>query len=385
MNKAIDDVLTRGVDSGAVPNVVAVVADRDGVRYEGSAGTLGPGNDTRVDASTVYRIMSMTKLVTTTAALQQVEAGRLDLDAPVADYYPDFARRQVLTGFDGDTPQYREPRSQATVKQLITHTAGHAYMFFNPDLHKWEQVTGYPGILCGTEAMLDAPLMFDPGERFEYGINIDVLGAVTAAVGGKRLDELVTEGVLQPLGMTDTTYAVTAAQAPRVTPVQVTGPDGAWIDSGVDYAPDPQLIPGGHGLYSTPHDYLRFQRAWLRGGELDGARILSQETVDAAFANQIGELAFPEAMASADRAFTEDFNAGPGWTWGYALLLNTGDLPGMRKAGSGAWAGLCNTHFWIDRTTGIAASIYSQTLPFVSPGAFAMYQEFEQAVYASLT
>ncbi|WP_106849881.1 serine hydrolase [Blastococcus sp. Marseille-P5729] len=384
MSKQIDDVLASAVENGAVPNVAAIVADADGVRYQGSAGTLGPDDDSPADCDTVYRIMSMTKMITTTAALQQVEQGSLSLDAPVAEYLPDFANRQVLTGFENDIPQYRAPRTQATVRQLVTHTAGHAYMFFNQALHKWEQVTGYPGILCGTEEMLDAPLMFDPGERYEYGINTDVLGAVTAAAAGRRLDELVAEGVLQPLGMSDTTYAVTDSQRPRLTPVQVVGQDGSWADSGVDYASDPQLIPGGHGLYSTPNDYIKFQRALLRGGELNGARILQQETVDAAFTNQIGELDFPEAIPSADRGFTEDFVAGPGWKWGYGLLLNTADLPGMRKAGTGAWAGLCNTHFWIDRTSGITAAIYSQTLPFVSTGAFALYQEFEQAVYASL-
>ena len=141
---------------------------------------------------------------------------------------------------------------------------------------------------------------------------------------------------------------------------------------------------GGHGLYSTPRDYVRFERALLRGGELDGERILTQETVDAAFTNQIGDLDFPEAIATADPASTADFNAGPGYKWGYGLLLNTEDIPGMRRAYSGAWAGLLNTHFWVDRTTGVAGSIYSAFLPFVTPEAFQLYQDFEQALYASL-
>ena len=385
MSQQIDDVLTQAVQNGAVPNVVAMIGDQDGVRYTGSAGTLGPDSSEAVDGDTVFRIMSMTKMIVTAAALQLVEQGKLDLDRPVADYYPEFANRKVLTGFDGDTPQLRDAKRQATVKDLITHTAGHAYMFFNADLHKWEDVTGYPGILVGTPEMLDSPLMSDPGTRYEYGINIDVLAVVISNITGNRLDQHLRDAILQPLGMTSTSYHKKDLDQSKITPVQVHGPDGAWVDSGVDYAQDPTLIPGGHGLYSTPNDYMKFTRALLRGGQLDGARILDQKTVDAAFTNQIGDLDFPAAMPTADPGLTADFNAGPGWKWGYGLLLNSADAPGGRRAASGSWAGLCNTHFWIDRTTGICGGLFSQTLPFVDPPAFQMYVDFEQAAYASLT
>ena len=109
-----------------------------------------------------------------------------------------------------------------------------------------------------------------------------------------------------------------------------------------------------------------------------------QETVDAAFTNQIGDLDFPAAIATSDPAATCEFNAGPGFKWGLGLLLNTADIPGMRRAWSGAWAGLCNTHFWVDRTTGVCGSIYSNFLPFVTPEAMTMYNDFERALYASL-
>lgn len=385
MTENIDEVLAGAVQNGAVPNVVAVIGDKDGLRYTGSAGTLGPDSDEQVDGDTVFRIMSMTKLIVTVAALQLHEQGTLDLDAPVVEYNPEFAARKVLTGFDGDTPQLREPKRQATVKDLITHTAGHGYMFFNAELKKWESVTGYPGILSGVPELLDSPLMFDPGERYEYGINIDALAVVISNITGRRLDEHLREAILQPLGMSSTSYHKKDVDQDRITPVQVHGPDGEWVDSGVDYAQDPVLIPGGHGLYSTPNDYLRFERALLRGGELDGNRILGEKTVDAAFTNQIGDLDFPAALPTADPTLTADFNAGPGWKWGYGLLLNTADLPGGRRAGSGAWAGLCNTHFWIDHTSGICGGIFSQTLPFVDPPALQLYADFEQAAYASLT
>ena len=152
----------------------------------------------------------------------------------------------------------------------------------------------------------------------------------------------------------------------------------------VDWSQQPEWWAGGHGLYSTPTDYLRFQRMLLSGGTLDGAKILERATVEEAFRNQIGELDFPEAIKTADPSSSDDFNAGPGYKWGYGLLLNTEDIPGMRRAYSGAWAGLLNTHFWVDRSTGVTGAIYTQFLPFVTPEAFGMYQDFERALYASL-
>jgi methyl acetate hydrolase len=177
---------------------------------------------------------------------------------------------------------------------------------------------------------------------------------------------------------------MTGEQRANSTPVHVKGEDGAWVSIGEVLSETPGYWAGGHGLYGPPSDYIKFQRALLRGGELGGTRILRQETVDAAFTNQIGGLDFPADLPTADPVSSCDFQAGPGFKWGYGLLLNTAGLPGMRRAGSGAWAGLCNTQFWIDRESGICGSIYSNFLPFVTPGAVAMYNDFERALYASL-
>src|SRR3954471_24222195 len=122
----------------------------------------------------------------------------------------------------------------------------------------------------------------------------------------------------------------------------------------------------------------------LNSGTLDGEKILDHGTVDAAFSNQIGALDFPEAIRTADPGSSADFLAGPGYKFGLGLLLNCDDIPGARRAGSGAWAGLFNTHFWVDRKTGVTGAIYSQTLPFVEPPVFQVYADFEQALYASL-
>ncbi|WP_448615140.1 serine hydrolase domain-containing protein [Modestobacter sp. URMC 112] len=381
---ALDAVLTRAVDSGAVPNVVAMAADRSGPVYEGAAGPRVAGGDEPVGADTHFRIMSMTKMVATATALQLVERGLLDLRAPVEQYCPEFADLQVLDGFDGDTPRLRPPASKATVEQLITHTSGLGYWFFSEEVRRWEAATGTPNVLSGSNVVFTAPLLADPGTRYEYGINTDWLGKVIESAGGTTLDVAVKEGITGPLGMDQTSFSPSPAQRANLVPVHVRGADGAWTPTDVELHPEPEYFAGGHGLYSTPRDYLTFQRALLGGGEVDGTRILQESTVDAAFTNQIGELDFPAAIRTADPGSTADFNAGPGHKWGHGLLLNTADVPGRRRAGSGAWAGLCNTHFWVDRTAGITGAVYTQTLPFVAPEVYQVYVDFETALYAEL-
>lgn len=383
---AIDKVLEEAVGTGAVPHVAAIAADRDGVLYEGGAGVRIAGeSDDPVTTATQFRIMSMTKMVCTAAALQQVERGELDLDAPVDTYAPAFADLQVLDGFDDDdTPRLRPPASRATVRHLVTHTSGLGYWFFNADLKRYEEVTGLPNVVPGNAEAFRAPLLADPGTTYTYGINTDWLGKVVEAVAGTTLDVVIKEKITGPLGMDDTMFRLDEQRYANCVTVHVAGDDGSWTSAGELLNQSPDWWAGGHGLYSTPRDYIRFEQMLLRGGELDGERILTQETVDAAFTNQIGDLDFPPEIPTADPPITADFNAGPGWKWGYGLLLNTMDVPGMRKAGTGAWAGLFNTQFFVDRTTGICASIYTNSLPFVTEGPWTTYQNFERALYASL-
>ncbi|MEI4274197.1 serine hydrolase domain-containing protein [Klenkia sp. LSe6-5] len=289
----MDGVLSRAVESGEVPHVAAIVADRDGVLYEGGAGVRIAGeSDDPVGTATQFRIMSMTKMVATAAALQQVERGELDLRAPVADYLPEFADLQVLTGFDGDEPQYRPPASKATVRQLVTHTTGLGYWFWNADLVRWEAATGTPNVVPGTMDAFRAPLTADPGTEFVYGINTDWLGRVVEKVAGQTLDTVVAEGITGPLGMTDTMFILDDARKENLVTVHVPGEDGGWTSAGEILNQSPEWFAGGHGLYSTPRDYIRFERALLRGGELDGTRILREDTVDAAFTDQLGGIPF---------------------------------------------------------------------------------------------
>ena len=378
----IDRVLEAAVQSGGVPCVVAVAADDHGVVYEGAAGPRTPGGSDAVTPDTMLRIASMTKMVATVAALQQVERGALDLDAPVDSYRPEFADVPVLDGFDGGTPRLRPAATRATVRQLVTHTTGLGYWFLNAELARWEQVTGNRNVMSGSMDVFKAPMTADPGTRFEYGINIDWLGLVVEAVTGRSLDKYIAESVTGPLGMDSTTWLMTPGQRADSIPIHVRGEDGAWLATELDWSQEPQCWAGGHGLYSTPGDYLRFQRMLLGGGELGGERILQPETLEAAFRNQIGPLDFPPEIRSADPPVTCDINLGPGLKWGLGLLLNEQGLPGMRAAGSGAWAGLFNTHFWVDPTSRLTAAIYTQLLPFAEPSAFQLLIDYELALYA---
>jgi methyl acetate hydrolase len=380
----IDEVLQSAVARGDVPGVVALAARADGVFYEGAAGKRAADAGDPITPDTMLRIASMTKMVTATAALQLSEQGRLDLDAPVDTYRPEFADLQVLEGFDDSTPRLRPPRTRATVRQLITHTAGLAYWFFNRDIDRYEQVTGTPNILPGTVGVFRSPLASDPGTRFEYGINIDWLGRVIEAVSGQPLDAYIQANITGPLGMASTTAKMTAAQRANSTPVHVRADDGSWVVTDIDWAQEPEYWGGGHFLYSTPRDYMAFQRMLLGGGTLGDVRILDRATVDAAFTNQIGDLYFPPSIVSVHPELSVDVNLGPDLKWGLGLLLNEAQQPGMRAPGSGAWAGLFNTHFWVDRTSGVTGSIFSQVLPFAEPAVFQILIDFEQALYSAM-
>jgi methyl acetate hydrolase len=376
VSSSIDAVLQAAVDSGAMPNVVGVAADDEGVIYEGAAGPRAAGRNEPVDPDSIFRIASMTKMACAVAALQQRDRGNLHFDAPVDTYCPEFATVDVLDGFDDDKPRMRTPASRATVKQLLTHTAGLAYGFWNADLARWEAASG-------TGDTFSAPMVADPGTRFEYGINTDWLGKVVEAVSGQSLDRYLAEHVFDPLGMHSTAFLLDDQQRARCVPVHDKDETGNWVPTDFDWDQQPAWWSGGHGLYSTPRDYLRFQRMLLGAGTLAGVTILDPSSVREAFTNQIGDLWFPAEIRTADPACSCDFVAGPGMKWGWSLLLNTHRQPGMRSAGSGAWVGVFNTHFWVDPAAGITGALYTQFRPFGSPQAVQAYADFERAIYAN--
>lgn len=384
MNGArIEQLLADAVESGAVPNVVATVADRTGVVFVGAAGdrVAGRPQDGSVGPESVYRIASMTKPVATVAALQLGESGALDLDAPVGQYLPEFDRLQVLAGFDGATPQFRAPATRATLRHLATHTAGLAYNFFNPEQRRWQEITGTPSILTGSRAILGSPLHSDPGTRWEYSIATDWLGLVVEAASGTDLDTYCRAHICEPLGMTATSFVAGPAARAAAVPVHSQDESGTWTATDFELPDRPAFWAGGTSLYSTPADYLRFARMLLGDGELDGVRILAPETVAAAFTDQIAPLELPTVIVSLDQELSGDFLLPPGWAFGLGLALNKTDLPGMRRAHSGSWGGIFNTGFWVDRTSGVAGAIFTQCLPGSRTEFRNLGVGFELAVY----
>ena len=381
----IDELLERACADGVVPGVVAMVADRDGLLYEGAAGKLRIGESAPARTDTMFRIASMTKALTSVAALQLVEQGRLALDQTVASVIPAFGELQLLEGFDGDEPRLRDLSRQPTIQHLLTHTSGLSYWFSNVDLKTWHDVTGAPTPLTGLRRCLDIPLVAEPGERWEYGVNTAWLGLVVEAVTEQTLDDYLAEHVFGPLGMTDTTFRPTEAQRKRLMEIHDRTADGGLEFSGLEIFEDPELAFGGEGGYGTAGDYIRFLRALLRGGELDGAQILEPETAALMFTDHLEGAPLPEIMRSAIPELTNDVPSLPfrqGWGLGLHLLLE--DVPDMRKAGSGDWAGLFNTYYWIDPATGITAAIFTQLLPFFDERMVGTLLQFEQDIYAQL-
>jgi methyl acetate hydrolase len=370
---AIDGLLAQAADAGAVPGVVALVTGPDGVLYEGAAGEATP--------DTMFRFASMTKAMATVAALALVEEGRLELDQPVASILPEFGELQVLEGFDGETPRLRPPAAPATIRHLMTHTAGHGYWFGSEELQRYHAATGVPNAFSGLRASLRTPLLFDPGTAWSYGINTDWLGQVVETLEGKGLDAVLAERIWAPLGMTDTTFTPTAEQKARLMAVYQRQADGSLAISPHDIPAEPEYWAAGHGSYGTGRDYARFLAMLLAGG----GPVLRPETVDLAFADHLGGVALPERTVSTEPELVNTFDALPfPQTWGLGFHITSVDLDGMRRAGTGDWAGLFNSYFWADRTSGIGAVLLTQVLPFFDARVIELLVGFEQAVYAAV-
>jgi CubicO group peptidase (beta-lactamase class C family) len=377
----LSDVLDQSVRAQDAPFLVAMVGDKDGVRWSGSSGDRAPGQKATQD--TVFRIFSMTKAVGSTAAMILMDRGKLDPNTPVDAIIPEFARIKVLDGFDGATPRLRVPRSKATVRHLATHTSGLVYEFFNPDIPKYMEATSHPSILSGLKTSLLYPLAFDPGERWDYGIGIDWLGQVVEAVDGRKIDHFCREEILDPLKMLDTRFEVEDRMASRLSSVSIRGEDGKFADYPLAPPSHPEFYGMGHALYSTAPDYMRFLRMYLNKGQLDGKRLLSEKGVETLLSNQIGDIKVG-MLKTVVPALTADAEFFPGRkkTHSMAFMRIEEDVPGMRSAGSQFWAGVLNTHCWFDPKKNIAAVLMTQSLPFVEPRFMGVYDRFERAVYA---
>ena len=364
-----------------------MAATRSGVCYEGAFGRRAVPDGAAMTTDSVFWIASMTKAITSTAAMQLVEQGRLALDRPIAEVLPELAEPQVLEGFDAaGEPRLRPARRPIALRHLITHTAGFVYDIWNPEMGRYMEKRGIPGIITRQNAALALPLIFDPGERWDYGINIDWVGKAVERVSGQRLGEYFEEHLFEPIGMTDTAFTLTQDHRARLTAMHARGEDGALAPIPFEMPQEPEFEMGGGGLYSTAADYLAFAQLFLNQGRTaDGRQVLKPETVGLMAQNAIGDLNV-QLLKTAIPASSNDAEFFPGMVkkWGLGFMISTEAAPGGRSAGSLAWAGLANTYFWIDPAKGVAGVILMQLLPFADAKSLALFDRFEKAVYAAL-
>lgn len=385
----LDAVLGRVTEkrgAGQVPGVVAMLTDRNGTVYEGAAGLRSLGGAQPMTTDTVFAMFSTTKAVTGTAVLQCVEEGLVDLDAPAARYLPEIGKLQVIDGFDAEgAPVLRAPRREITTRMLLLHTAGFGYPFFDETYHRLAVEHGQPSIITGIRASLETPLLFDPGDRWQYGSNIDWAGLVVEAVRGERLGEVMAERIFAPLGMTDTAFTMTPEMERRRATVHQRGADGALEPLDLVLPQDPEVHMGGHGLYSTVGDYTRFLRMWLGDGVGAHGRVLAPETVASAVVDGLDGLAVT-LLPGVEPELSHDAEFFPGQrkSWAYTFMVNDEDAPTGRPAGSLGWAGLANLYYWIDRRNGVAGMWATQILPFADPASLDGFLAFETEVYRSL-
>jgi len=378
---SVENVLKSAVENNDVPFVVAMAGNAAGITYSGAAGDAG--QDRAAAEDTVFRIFSMTKAIGSTAAMILIDQGKVSMDTPVAEILPQWNELQVLDGWNGDEPILLAPKTTATLRHLSTHTSGLNYEFWSADIGKYLETTGNPSILSGLKAGLHSyPLLNDPGTKWGYGTGIDWLGQVVEAVDGRRIDAFCQEEIFTPLGMTDTVFEPDRLSE-RLADVKIRGEDGSFAPFELAPPPQPEFYGMGHALYSTAPDYMRFLRMVLNAGELEGHRIISEAGIAAMTADQMQGKRF-ETMISIAPPLTADVVLPEDTTHSFAFVRTNSDQDGKRHAGTQSWAGVCNTHFWIDPKADLAAVIMTQSLPFVEPPLLKTYDAYERALYASL-
>ncbi|MGP0085608.1 MAG: serine hydrolase domain-containing protein [Steroidobacteraceae bacterium] len=389
----VDSALRAATSAEDLPGVVALAATDTGIVYEGVFGSRrlhdGPAKESAMTRDTVFRVASMVKLITSVAALRLVEQDRLSLDAAVPDIEPALGSPQVLDGFDAaGRPLLRPAKRPISLRQLLTHTAGFTYRLWDA-----EAVRYFKSIerLAPAERskVPRAPLMFDPGERWQYGPNIDWVGRIVESISGEPLDSHFRKHILEPLGMKDTAFIISAEQRAREASVHRRQPDGSLAPQPPERQTarpaTPHTFSGGGGIYSTAPDYLTLIRMLMHGGSLDGVRILRPDTVALMGQNQIGKID-AGVLKTTTPALSNDVDFFPGIShkWGLGHMINVPPVPDGRSAGSLTWAGLFNTFYWIDPKRRIAAVFMTQVLPFADERALQAYRRFERGIYAAV-
>ncbi|MBI3491408.1 MAG: serine hydrolase [Acidobacteria bacterium] len=381
---ALSDFLRASVARGDAPAIAALVVNRDGVIFEDAAGKRDVAANSPLAPDAIFRIASMTKPVTSLAAMMLRDEGTLGLDDPVTKYVPEFGRVRVLTRFNEADATYesRPPSRPITVRHLLTHTSGIGYSFADARLAKLDD---------GKKTEAELPLLHDPGDKFTYGPNTAVLGQIIEKVSGQTLDAFLKARIFDPLGMRDTFFVVPPDKADRVV-TQHVKLNGALVER-----PNPaslrSTVRGDGGLFSDARDYGVFMQMWLNGGRRGATRLARESTVKEMIANQIGPLVV-ETQAASGGAISRPFPIGAGKDkFGFGFQIETASIAerglrnadrGLRSAGSYSWGGINNTHFWIDPRKQIGAVVLMQVLPYYDERCLDVLRGFERLVYQQI-
>jgi CubicO group peptidase (beta-lactamase class C family) len=356
LDAAVEGFVTEGKHAG----VVLLIARNGRIVDWKSWGQRDIGAGLPMEKDTICRIYSMSKIVTSVAALVLLEEARFKLDDPVGDYLPELARMKVMTGGTAEKPLLADAKTPITVKHLFTHTAGLTYGGDGGPVEKLnrdarlEEATSLPDFVRRLAAL---PLAFEPGERFNYSVSIDVLGALVEKVSGRPFGEFLEERLFRPLGMTDTGFSVPEAKRARLAKTYEKGEDGklrpAKAVFGVEPGPGPKLEAGGAGLFSTSGDYARFMQMLLNGGELGGVRILSRKTVELMMANHLNHM--PRT--------THRWSEADGFGLGGAVRVDLAKGNALGSVGQFGWSGAATTYASLDPQEKTVALLFVQHFP----------------------
>jgi CubicO group peptidase (beta-lactamase class C family) len=356
----LEQTLERYVTEGQHAGVVWLVARRGEIVSTGAHGLRDIEQALPMETDTIVRIYSMSKIVTSVAALILLEEGRFDLDDPVSQYLPELAEMQVMTGGTAERPLLATARGPITIEHLLTHTAGFYYdfvddpvlskIFRDAELEKSQDLETF------VKTAAELPLKHHPGEAWTYGINTSILGRLVEVVSGQPFGEFLEARIFEPLDMPDTGFFVPEEKRSRLAKIygledgQLTEVDPVFATS-PDKGQGPEL--GGAGLFSTIGDYARFAQMLLNGGSLEGRRILGRKTVEFMRSDRLADLEQPHIGTPA-----------AGFGLGVSVLIDVGQSPAPGSLGRFGWSGAATTDCGIDPEEEIVALVFAQHFPF---------------------
>lgn len=377
LSESLDKILQEAVKSQKLPGVVALVTNRDSVMYHSAFGVMDAAGKDSMKKDALFFIASMTKPITSLGIMMLVEDGELALDDPVAKYLSDFDSRRVLVSVNtaDSTASTRPAARPATIRDLLRHTSGLGYTFSSPKLLKWTQISG--------RTALKQPLLHDPGEKWTYGSSTYFLGQIIEKVSGESLPKFLSTHIFNPIGMTDTSFDLAESDYNRM--VALYQSSDSVLQGRPPARPYQPTIRGDYGLLSTADDYGRFLRLVLGGGKTDGVRLVTRETMAKMTRDHLLDITVTEQL-TANPIISKSFPIGAGQDgFGLGFQISKDVNSTSRAPGSLSWAGLYNTHFWIDPTNDLGVVLMTQVIPFYDERIMEVLTEFEHTLYQDLT